>query len=155
MQHKIPSLNREELLTRAADLRRRLPPKIIPIEPPNNECNGYWKWCPDCGDHFLFPGNDHDPPTLHCAGCGAKVAWTPEQLKEPNIVAMSYQALREYVATLEKRIVKKVPLTKSSTSDYFKECAACGYRFISPGSKTYPRNKYCKQCGMELIWPEE
>lgn len=153
MQHKMR--DREELIVRATDIRRQLPPKIVPIEPPNNECNGYWKWCPICGHEFLFPGDDHDPPTRHCAGCGAEVAWKPEQHREPNIDTKSDATLREYVAGLKKRIMKRVPLAKSSTGNYFKECTMCKYQFVSPGSATYPRDDYCEGCGAEVIWPRE
>lgn len=60
----------DELRENAARLRDDLPMDVFPVEPPNNERNSYWKWCPVCGFEFLFPGNDRDPRTIHCEGCG-------------------------------------------------------------------------------------
>jgi hypothetical protein len=140
----------DELRANAAQLLDHLPKDVFPAEPPNNERNGYWKWCPVCGFEFLFPGTDRDPKTIHCEGCGGEVMWNGPR----DMETMSETALLEFIARSEHRLTKKVNPRRSVSSSYFMECDLCEYRFLFQGNRHYTPARACSRCGAKIGLPE-
>ncbi|NTW15308.1 MAG: hypothetical protein HGA38_02960 [Candidatus Moranbacteria bacterium] len=143
-------LSTEELRRLITEFRNQLPEDLCPVEPPDNAWNGYWKHCSVCGFERLFPGSPQgDSAAPHCRYCGGEIIWSGPR----NILIMSEPELREYFIQLDRRLNRTVSPKNSRTSDYFKECDLCEYRFLRPRRGDLPPDDYCEQCGSKIVWP--
>lgn len=146
----ITSLSAEELRQFIASFRIQLPKDASPLEPPDNAWNGYWKHCSVCRFEHLFPGSPQgDPAVPYCRHCSGKVIWKRPQ----DIHIMSEPELREYFTQLDRRLNRTVFPKSSRTSNYFKECGLCEYRFLRPRRGDLLPDNYCEHCGSKIIWP--
>jgi len=148
----ITGTSADELRRLIAYFRNQLPKDTLPVEPPDNAWNGYWKCCSVCGFGRLFPGSLRgDPATLHCPRCGGEVFWNGLW----DIYVMSYPELETYLARLKHRLNRTVSPKSSPTSAYYKECDLCKYRFLRPRRGELPPDDYCEHCGSKIVWPTD
>jgi uncharacterized protein (DUF983 family) len=158
MHPRIANASLEQLREFAGTLIARFPKRVIPREPPNNEYNGYWKHCPECGHERLFPGCEcGEQPDCHCERCGSELAWNPDTGRYPvrDVFAMTEQELRDYCEELRTLTPKKVAPIRSKTSNYFKRCPVCDYCFVFAGNERHAPAKHCERCGSEFFWPRK